>query len=1309
MPRRPIQWPFAGRADDSAHSAQPELTTRQARNVRNRDPVTGRVRGASRSGLLKWNPDAIGVGRVKALVSTAVDTRKTEFDFTAGQETTLWSASTPSKGSTLEGRVDQFGNVYALDGNAGIAKYNSAGVFLMKISLPVADDAHTVRALWIDGVKIYAAVSSGGDSTKSRIWAILQLPDNEYFILWTLEPGAFCESLRVFRGTQLYAALNYPVLRVSRVVVYEGLAIDPFEVKRIDRSLAFPINDMDLGEDGSIYCASGPVVASGVTRPGYKSDSDTSNVLHAPLVGWTVRDDPTIRVWSDFDSTEVDVDDVEGGELVTGAQVLRLRDNSGANRHLFAGSLYEVTESGPTYLERGTTGLPSLLFQNEGVILQSLVSLTNPSTGVELAEQQRTPIPAYAGSMWAMFLLIRPSMAPSGLPRAVFGIENEASTGSDHALYLNRAAGTVIPGAEVLDKVSYFATTDNTGDPGGSGTVPPHSRDFDFGDNTAGATPLANQAVGSGCLLVTILWDGQVEPNDTSKTRCLVRFNGRPIDRFEGLPFTTTKSFIFGAVSAALDADGANPLRRFNGELMKFLVVERLDRRALTEPKVLSFDIQESTSANTPQTDTQIARIEAEIAYKFGVGYILPGANLYPHVHFYGRSVSTDILLGPPAPTSGGFYEAHQVMLLQDGLVSKHDDQGTLKWAASSSYVTTEGGFGYGVRVRKLSGTTHVWCYGPKDGQTTGTGTVELRKIIDFGADYSELSADGAWTHNFSGSPEPGYAYPRMASDKFGNLYVPGYDIGAGTIRALHIFALDGSGGNAVQLTEFLLTAPADLAHAVALPPDDLTPDYRGELATELAEAVYIFTVAGAEPLDPSTSVWKIGLVSTTALATGNPREVTTIAIVEDDIRLVTAASNSIITGGTAAIDGTSQYVQAIRAGEDIVILDGTRYLAYKLRDGTLAALASTSAGEIPPRGRYMMFWRHRLVIALEGGRYAASRLGNIRDWNLNPGVNLAGVPLQTSTQAFTGTIVRAGEAEDSLVTMIPVVDDLAFFVGESKILRMTGDPQDGGNIHLVTDSMGGVFGDSWCKDSGGRVFMWGNKPPGLYFLPPVGVPESLSERSLEVSEFEAIDYSTHRIVLAWDPIEHGVRIFQVAWGTSVVVAHWFWEERTHRLVQVPPVWQDQINSADKQPTSVAYLAGDDSRAMLVGCADGYIRMFDPSALDDDGTAIDSHVLIEVTGGLPEKAAARLTEASIVLADDQGGAQVEVFSGETADDIGTILAARDLKPGRNAPFRVRAKGAHIWLRIRNARTGRWAWEEGSVNMEPAGRMRQFKT
>lgn len=1326
MPRRDLIWPFGGRADSAAHADLPALFTDKARNVRNRDPVSGRIRGATRSMLTRWNEDAIGASRIKALVSTAFDTRKVDFSYTPGSETVAWATATPSKTDCLAGVTDQQGNVYALDGNAGIVKYNSAGRQIMKIALPVLDPSHVVRALWVDETdRIFAGVSEGGDVRTARVFCILQLPDDQYLVLWTLEPGAYTEDLRLHRGTQLYAAHNYALENKARVVIYESLGLSPVETKRIEDSLAYPITSMDV-LDGFTYCSSNtlvgdartPTAASTSTFEKYRLGHPSARGFHPHVVGWTPKqlENASRRIWSWYRAQDIDETDLEqtGTEATMdeGQQILRWRDISGHDRHWYSGALFDADEKGPKYTRVGPGGRPALRFLNDSTTTKnSMVTLANASISKSQADQQRTAIPAYEGAMWAMFILFRPTLddVAGTDPRVVWSAENDAPGVSDHGLWVNRACGGVQPGTFSLGRVSYFATTDAADD--GNCAAADQSDDYAYSGSISRHTDT---------ILVTILWDGAVDSaGGTTKTRCTFRVNGAPVDRFTGTAFQS----LLPNYLAYAPTVGNTIANRLRGEIVEMLVIDRTDRfDDSTEPKVLTHDlidfVDDHPLGGAPQTDNEMTRIESYMMHNAGIGHALGGGTvaLAPQdkwTHPYGQLENLGGLSGnadhgpssPPDYDGAGRSTALSEITRLYPLISKHDEQGRLLWVCSEeTHPDTgndRGGIGYGVRARKIEsdGIVHVWSVGPDAIETT-TGDVAVRKIIDLGATFSGSSGDGAWRYKFTSNRDYDYEHPKMAADKFGNLFLPYFETDAAAEWSLLVFKKDGVAGVGQVLVDFLLP-DSQQAHAVAIPPDALVPDYRDGLTDEMSPHVFLFTQAGSSA---DLSVHRLDLVQLNSSASGNPEDVITLAVVDTDVRAVTPTTNSIVSGGSAVIDGTSQFVQAIRAGEDLVISDGKSLLAYNLRDATLEPLVSTSAGEVPGPARLIMFWRHRLFLALDGGQYAASRLGRIRDWNLRPGSTLSGIPRQTSTQAFTGTITRAGEAEDSIVALIPVWDDLAYLVGKTRILRLTGDPQDGGQIHVVGNSTGGVFGDSHCMDDQGRVFLWGRDPRGLYILPPVGDLVPLTDKTLEASDFQDIDMTTHRMMLAWDPDEHVVRVFQVAWASSTVVAHWAWEERSHRLVRAAPIWQDRYQDEGLQPTAYAHLGGEDENGLIVGCEDGVIRFYDPEGRTDDGTACDAFVVFELSTDLPQHRAMRLTEIEIVLAADQEGCVAELFVAETAERLGPIVASRTLKPGRNT-WKVRLKGPHMWLRLRNAAAGRWSFEEGSYQFEDGGVIR----
>jgi len=124
----PIQWPFGGLSETLGFSDQGPGTAREYQNVRGLDPVTGRLRGAQRSGQSKYLTSALLTSgtKVQDLICYFNDNRQVSYSaFASGSETITWDTATPSALDCYGVQVDRQGNVYALDGNAGVVKYSA--------------------------------------------------------------------------------------------------------------------------------------------------------------------------------------------------------------------------------------------------------------------------------------------------------------------------------------------------------------------------------------------------------------------------------------------------------------------------------------------------------------------------------------------------------------------------------------------------------------------------------------------------------------------------------------------------------------------------------------------------------------------------------------------------------------------------------------------------------------------------------------------------------------------------------------------------------------------------------------------------------------------------------------------------------------------------------------------------------------------------------------------------------------------------------------------------------------------------------
>jgi len=145
MPYSPLTFPFRGLDDNVAFGEQRADTTRDAQNVRGVDPVTGRVRGAQRSGLSKQYTNAVnGTNPVKAMELLVYDDKQVDYaDLNnggggAGEISNEWARTPINYVGLSQAIVDSAGDIYALgaDSNAFYV-YSAAGVLLATQSISV--------------------------------------------------------------------------------------------------------------------------------------------------------------------------------------------------------------------------------------------------------------------------------------------------------------------------------------------------------------------------------------------------------------------------------------------------------------------------------------------------------------------------------------------------------------------------------------------------------------------------------------------------------------------------------------------------------------------------------------------------------------------------------------------------------------------------------------------------------------------------------------------------------------------------------------------------------------------------------------------------------------------------------------------------------------------------------------------------------------------------------------------------------------------------------------------------------------------
>lgn len=322
---------------------------------------------------------------------------------------------------------------------------------------------------------------------------------------------------------------------------------------------------------------------------------------------------------------------------------------------------------------------------------------------------------------------------------------------------------------------------------------------------------------------------------------------------------------------------------------------------------------------------------------------------------------------------------------------------------------------------------------------------------------------------------------------------------------------------------------------------------------------------------------------------------------------------------------------------------------------------------------------------------------------------------------AVKGGSSDAGEIGDSVVALIPYKDDYLIFGCVNTMWYLAGDAKEGGSI-LELDLTSGIYGPkSWCFDNEGNLWYWGTN--GIYKTSILEKPVCISEISLpKLVKDEAINPSTHRIVLVYDRIRAGIMI-AITLLSDGSNSNYFYDLRTEGFF--PETYPDECGIY----AAIHYEATDPTyRELILGCSDGYIRHFDEDEEDDDAgasgdTEIDAYVTFgPIQMGKDPKFTGKLTGLNCVTAGRTSGSSdsnditynvwvdrsaakiIKKLLADTSPDIaGTITA-----PGRRRGGDIRKKIKNVYMGIKlqnDTATETWAFEQLLIDLKQSGRLK----
>jgi hypothetical protein len=241
-------------------------------------------------------------------------------------------------------------------------------------------------------------------------------------------------------------------------------------------------------------------------------------------------------------------------------------------------------------------------------------------------------------------------------------------------------------------------------------------------------------------------------------------------------------------------------------------------------------------------------------------------------------------------------------------------------------------------------------------------------------------------------------------------------------------------------------------------------------------------------------------------------------------------------------------------------------------------------------------------------------------------------------------------------VAMIPYKDIYLIWGCANEMWLLQGDPLMGGVNRCLSKATGIFSPTSYCWDDKNNLYFLGND--GVYALSSDAIvsaqpPTNITiDRNPKLVTSLQLNRRTDRVAMGYDKKRYGILISVTQqdgqWATS-----WWLDLRTNGLF--PMQWQSGHDAA-----SMHYFdAYDDaSRGLLLGGYDGYIRMEDETAKNDENAATNSFSAISsrvalgpiVQTGEPREKVG-ITETSLVLGDSSDGVTIEYHTADSADTV----------------------------------------------------------
>lgn len=405
------------------------------------------------------------------------------------------------------------------------------------------------------------------------------------------------------------------------------------------------------------------------------------------------------------------------------------------------------------------------------------------------------------------------------------------------------------------------------------------------------------------------------------------------------------------------------------------------------------------------------------------------------------------------------------------------------------------------------------------------------------------------------------------------------------------------------------------------------------------------------------------------------------------------------ITSGSGTFLAKSGNIASMSLFNKLYSVNGTEGTVIDPVAGTIENWVATAGTR--PDGYLTAAFRGSAVIAADPddpNNLYMSAVEDPLDWDYGA------EPIETSAFALDSSDL--GKNADPIIALATWSDDYMLLGGASTLRVITGDPRAGGRLDTITQSLGVIGPRAVCVDPQGQLYFMGND--GLYRMPFGSTqPTSLSSGRLD-SYLRDINLSTTKVEISYDSQRAAIHIWIQPIVPTVETVHVLYSIREDAF------WLDEFATVDLDPTASVSVYGDasDTRNVVIGCRDSFLRRFDEDAKSDDGEIISSYVRyspILAGGGMME---AIIRELQIETARGSDAMTWTMRAADSAEELadnanvrtrtGTLAATTAFQP----PKRFSLRYAAAQLEIANAVLDEsWAVERSLIRERPGGRRR----